>query len=218
MSKDRSELEFDQRGEYVRKDAIPQAISPAAVTVKPLEYSEAIKIVEGTEVSEMTSDGDRRWARRMAEALMIEFNKRLSALTPAPVAGWRSMDSAPYETPVLTFWPGSEKRNPVIVVNTRNNGLNLGEKDTWWQNEQPTHWMPLPPAPGEQPDAVQDAGRVPECVDPWYPSLIEELAQQVALWKCRIEAEKDPTLSRGDVQYIHDLFAAALRALSEEDE
>ena len=104
------------------------------------------------------------------------------------VAGWRPVDSAPYETPVLTFWPGSEKRSPKICVNTRNNGLNLGKKDTWWNSkpdEQPIRWMPLPLPlpPGEQPDAAQEAARVRDALEGLldaheaiYPSVAEKKA------------------------------------------
>ena len=63
---------------------------------------------------------------------------------------WEPVETAPYETPVLTWWPGSPLRNPVFLINTKNSGANLGKKNSWWHskpNEQPTHWMPLPEPP-----------------------------------------------------------------------
>jgi hypothetical protein len=63
---------------------------------------------------------------------------------------WQPVETAPYETEVLTFWPGSESRNPVYLINTKNSGTALGKRDGWWRSkpdQQPTHWMPLPPPP-----------------------------------------------------------------------
>jgi hypothetical protein len=66
---------------------------------------------------------------------------------------WQPIETAPYETPVLTYWPGSQRLNPVILINTRNSGRNLGKRDGWWHSlpdQEPTHWQPLPPPPGAE--------------------------------------------------------------------
>jgi hypothetical protein len=63
---------------------------------------------------------------------------------------WQPIETAPYETPVLTFWPGRLRHNPVILINTRNSGAALGKRDDWWHSkpdQMPTHWMPLPEPP-----------------------------------------------------------------------
>jgi len=66
---------------------------------------------------------------------------------------WQTTDTAPYETLVLTYWPGSAKRSPVMLVNTKNSGTMMGKRDNWWYSkpgEMPTHWMPLPTPPHVQ--------------------------------------------------------------------
>jgi hypothetical protein len=67
---------------------------------------------------------------------------------------WQPIETAPYETQVLTYWSGSKNHNPVCLINTKNNGRYLGTKDGWWysrQDQQPDHWMPLPDPPKEKP-------------------------------------------------------------------
>ena len=63
---------------------------------------------------------------------------------------WQPIETAPYETPVLTLWLGNAKRNPVMLINTKNSGANLGKRDNWWHSlpdQQPQLWMPLPELP-----------------------------------------------------------------------
>ena len=65
---------------------------------------------------------------------------------------WRTLadDPPPYETRVLTWWPGNALRNPVIRIDQRNSGKMLGKRDGWWTAppaEVPTHWQPLPGGP-----------------------------------------------------------------------
>jgi hypothetical protein len=77
----------------------------------------------------------------------------------AEVAGWQPVENAPYETPVLTYWPGNKMRNPVIIINTKNSGASLGKRDGWWHSvpdQTPTHWMPLPGPPTIQRGEAQD--------------------------------------------------------------
>ena len=65
---------------------------------------------------------------------------------------WKPIDTAPKDgTRILAFWPDS------------GDGVdNEAEARTWWENDRwenpwgsslydppPTHWMPLPPPPGE---------------------------------------------------------------------
>lgn len=60
---------------------------------------------------------------------------------------WQPIDGdTPYETRVLTYWPGDGRRNPLHLINTRNSGENLGAKDGWWYSrpdQMPTHWKHL---------------------------------------------------------------------------
>lgn len=49
-------------------------------TAPKISVDEIVSIIEKTEVSDMTKDGDKRWVNRMAEALY----HKLSALPPAP--------------------------------------------------------------------------------------------------------------------------------------
>lgn len=63
---------------------------------------------------------------------------------------WKPVETAPYETLVLTFWPGSDRRNPVMLINSKNSGDNLGKRGGWWHSkpgQEPTHWMRLPEPP-----------------------------------------------------------------------
>lgn len=76
-------------------------------------------------------------SKALAEAA---WNTRTSQWNP-------DMEAAPYETPVLTLWAGNKQLKPVVLVNIKNNGLNLGKRDSWWRSkpsEMPTKWMPLP--------------------------------------------------------------------------
>lgn len=69
------------------------------------------------------------------------------------MSDWQDVSTAPYETKVLTFWPGSAMANPVILINSKNSGTLCGKKDGWWHshpNQPPTHWMPLPELPTMQ--------------------------------------------------------------------
>ncbi len=60
---------------------------------------------------------------------------------------WLPIDGdTPYETRVLTYWPGDGRRNPLHLINTRNNGETMGDKDGWWYSrpdQMPTHWKHL---------------------------------------------------------------------------
>ncbi len=63
---------------------------------------------------------------------------------------WELVATAPYETPVLTYWPGDHYHPPVMMVDTKNNGTSLGKRNRWWNarpDQQPTYWMALPAAP-----------------------------------------------------------------------
>lgn len=63
---------------------------------------------------------------------------------------WQPIETAPYETKVLTYWPGNKTRKSVILINTKNSGNSLGKRDGWWfsrPDQMPTHWMPLPDPP-----------------------------------------------------------------------
>lgn len=66
------------------------------------------------------------------------------------MADWHPAETAPYETPVISFWPGSDKLNPVMLINTKNSGAMLGKRDGWWfskPDQIPTLWTHLPDAP-----------------------------------------------------------------------
>jgi len=95
------------------------------------------------------SKAKARKAKRAAGLAPLEVWAKPSdhAAIRAFVAGWQPVDSAPYETPVLTLWLGNEKRAPVMLINTKNSGANLGKRDNWWHSlpeQQPQLWMPLP--------------------------------------------------------------------------
>jgi len=86
-------IDCDLQGYDWPKEAEPNAVErwntradPSPV-VKPLSFEEAVSIVEDTEVAEMTEEGDRRWTRRMAEAIMNRVNGGLLApVTPQQAA------------------------------------------------------------------------------------------------------------------------------------
>jgi hypothetical protein len=56
---------------------------------------------------------------------------------------WQDMSTAPKMTHVLLWYPDSE--HVVGLVN----GPDHWEAVGYFGNDAPTHWMPLPPAPGE---------------------------------------------------------------------
>lgn len=100
------------------------------------------------------SKAKARKAKRTAGLAPLEVWAKPSdhAAIRAFVAGWQPVETAPYETPVLTLWLGDARRNRVILINTKNNGSNLGKRDNWWQSlpdQQPQLWMPLPPVSTE---------------------------------------------------------------------
>ena len=73
---------------------------------------------------------------------------------------WRSVqdDPPPYETQVLTYWPGNKMRNPVHKLDRLNSGTMLGKRDGWWcavPGQEPTHWQPLT-KPGETTSAIPE--------------------------------------------------------------
>lgn len=72
--------------------------------------------------------------------------------------GWQPADTAPKGEAVLVFCP--DAREPHICVATLNDFVNPDDpmdivtdwSDEWLEDAldvEPTHWMPLPPAPGE---------------------------------------------------------------------
>ena len=68
---------------------------------------------------------------------------------------WQPIETAqpPKYAKVITYWPGNEKRNPVVIINEYNPmPRQLGSCD-WWNSrpdQKPTHWMPLPLPPTKE--------------------------------------------------------------------
>lgn len=70
---------------------------------------------------------------------------------------WQPIDTAPKDgTWLLLFRPGKEG-NRIAEARWRGNWMDKGSYEwggnSWCypENSQPTHWMPLPPPPKEQP-------------------------------------------------------------------
>ena len=62
----------------------------------------------------------------------------------------------PWDTKVLTYWPGDEKSNPVFLINERP-GVHRSGHGNWWTSrpdQVPTHWASLtgPEAKGDLSD------------------------------------------------------------------
>jgi len=77
-------------------------------------------------------------------------------------AGWKPISSAPKDgTPVLAFWTGGTE---AATVYGRSYGITMFKRGEWVNVDncddtysEPTHWMPLPAAPGAPPATTQDA-------------------------------------------------------------
>ena len=86
------------------------------------------------------------------------FLRRLAALPDAtPPAQWQPIESAPKDgTWILVWWPYWAKTRPIVAKWFPPNSQS---EDAGWDSieslsshhEPPTHWMPLPPAPGDAP-------------------------------------------------------------------
>ena len=111
--------------------------------------SDAIKLaIEALELAARTS---------YSETNQAAFDAAIAALRAQP-AGWLPIETAPKE------------RTPMIVVlGILTSGYVTDPWCVWWQEdawqrwphkEAPTHWMPLPPPPGQeqpaQPDHIVD--------------------------------------------------------------
>lgn len=76
-------------------------------------------------------------------------------------AGWKPISSAPKDgTPVLAFWTGGTE---AATVYGRSYGITMFKHGEWVNVDncddtysEPTHWMPLPVAPGTPPASAQD--------------------------------------------------------------
>lgn len=78
-------------------------------------------------------------------------------------SGWQKIETAPRDgTPILLFSPASRMDDPTNIVVGKFE--TYGADNEWWAfceevladiagriEPEPTHWMPLPPPPSEQP-------------------------------------------------------------------
>lgn len=107
-------------------------LSPEGIAVKPHEHDLDWVLIG--------KKADEYGVRFQTNTKLVKF---LREAFPAPV-GWRSMESAPKDKPIQAFSRGKQ-----YVVQWD------GEFEEWRVAhgviiKMPTHWMPLPSAPGEQ--------------------------------------------------------------------
>jgi len=171
-------------------------------------------------------------------AAQADYERRiLSALTPGntdPIAEWQSMDSAPKDGRKFDVWcvnpenpdgqgvrltdvqMRGDKSGFGFVIHLPNKGvawqyLDAREPDSVFPAWTPTHWMPLPPASGEQSDnPVAEAAR----------ALLENLPDCELNWTDAKIAAVKAYLKRSSVVEPVSLMVAvkaALRALSESE-
>lgn len=104
---------------------------------------------------------------------------------------WQPIETAPYEQNVLTFWPGSYMRNPVIIINSRNGGAMLGKRDGWWHSkpdETPTHWMPLPGPPSAALEPSPDVAALVEAAEDALMFLESDCGDSAAPERSKLRA------------------------------
>lgn len=80
-------------------------------------------------------------------------------MTPAPqqssgVAGWQPIETAPRDDTLILVWRSTVySDDPFVVVRWENDWWQVhdGKNDWNLRGPDPTHWMPLPEAPGTVP-------------------------------------------------------------------
>lgn len=128
--------------------------------------------------------------------------------------GWRTIDSAPKDgtkflawwdgKPIITYWAKRDRfegwQAPSMMT------VNAGDKSAW----SPTHWMPLPSAPGSVPTSL--AGQVPDeptdemihagrcAISMFNPE--DDYEQAKACWRAMVSvAPQAPFTSRGSAAF-----------------
>lgn len=94
-------------------------------------------------------------------------------------AGWKPIESAPKDEPILV---GPTKRMGICVArNDSHDGWVTETCSEWCSIYTPTHWMPLPAAPGTPPASAQDDAKDErEAMPTVVPDAIRLMAQRIA--------------------------------------
>ena len=99
---------------YVRSPAheIEAAVMlRACKRCKPLTFEDCVRIVETTEPPDMTEDGDKRWTRRMAEALFNHIEALEARAEKAEAERDALRDREKHFASVLSVADGGQYRN-----------------------------------------------------------------------------------------------------------